>query len=65
MLASRPHSGHSTDTCDFPKADIVYGVAGRQPITSADMFVPLRKRSPDPAAAGFLHCFRGVCALGC
>lgn len=25
--------------------------------------LPSRKRSPDPAAAGFLRCFRGLCGL--
>ena len=30
--------GRSTDTCDFPKAGIAYGVAECQPITSASMF---------------------------
>jgi len=27
--------------------------------------LPLRKRSPDPAAAGFFRCFRGLCGWGC
>jgi len=27
--------------------------------------LPLRKRSPDPAAAGFFRCFRGLCGRGC
>lgn len=27
--------------------------------------LPPRKRSPDPAAAGFFRCFRGLCTRGC
>ena len=27
--------------------------------------LPSRKRSPDPAAAGFFRCFRGLCRWGC
>jgi hypothetical protein len=27
--------------------------------------LPPRKRSPDPAAAGFFRCFRGLCGRGC
>ena len=27
--------------------------------------LPSRKRSPDPAAAGFFRCFRGLCGMGC
>jgi polyphosphate kinase len=27
--------------------------------------LPSRKRSPDPAAAGFFRCFRGLCGRGC
>ena len=26
--------------------------------------LPPRKRSPDPAAAGFFRCFRGLCGRG-
>jgi hypothetical protein len=26
--------------------------------------LPSRKRSPDPAAAGFFRCFRGLCGRG-
>jgi len=26
--------------------------------------VPSRKRSPDPASAGFSCCFRGLCGMG-
>lgn len=26
--------------------------------------LPPRKRSPDPAAAGFFRCFRGLCEMG-
>ena len=26
--------------------------------------LPQRKRSPDPAAAGFFRCFRGLCGMG-
>ncbi len=26
--------------------------------------MPLRKRSPDPAPAGFFRCFRGLCGKG-
>jgi hypothetical protein len=27
--------------------------------------LPTRKRSPNPAEAGFFRCFRGLCELGC
>lgn len=51
MTAMRLHCCRSIDTCDFPKADIAYGVAEHQPITSAYMFESHAVRQTPPITA--------------